>query len=390
LVFRTQKIPLLFAIFLCLSAASPVEAWGSSVHHDSAIIIAKAFEESPSIPAEVREYIDTDTIYATSLAPDEWRDVTGVWGTWQYNMAENAFYEFRRIRDAWAAGDFDNAVARIGIVLHYIGDALEMAHSGGPAGDGIIDGVRDWYREFIEPLGSDKPLWEEEESGKGEYSHQVRQQIEAYSDSDSAWYPKKPENYGTVNGATDDGSLEWFLNRYFYDAEDVDNPNNDAPSVGDCDTVLEWHIAQTSPYVDWSPDDRVDNRWLYWVSTRDPAISKMDFDNNIRLTYNGVYRALRDGEYLRQGGVGTPPVDWSYWPWPTREMWLSLEDSLYEEGMDTARWYRGIAVALAPEAEESQSTVPPPEGYWPLLILGVFLTTAFLWLKWRRREGNVE
>jgi hypothetical protein len=330
--------------------------------------------ESSSIPQGVRENICTDTIYATSLAGDDWDKVVdpsqpGGFPTYQYNTAENAFYYLRRIRDNWAANAFDNAIALIGVVLHETGDAVDIVHN---------KTIRDYYEEFIPPIGSEEPLWETHRYHWG--SHQV----EAYSDTDSHWYPRKPENYGP----DDDGSLEWFLNNYFY------NPaiNSDSPA-DDYGTFIGRLIRKAAVDEDWSENDWDDNIWFYWVHARDPAVPKWLSDHTIRLVYNGVYRALRDGERAR---LGNPPnFDTDIWPWPTSSEWLSLPENfygeaMYKEGMDTARWYRGIAAAVAPEAEESQSTAPPPYGYWPLMILGLFLAAAFLWLTWRRREGNVE
>lgn len=339
---RAGKGLLLLGLLSLTLALTPLaSAWGSSVHHDQVTTIEKALKESPSIPEGVREKVDYDTIYAASLAPDDWRDATGVWGTWQYNMAENAYYEFQRIRESWAENDFDNAIFRIGVVLHYVGDALQMEHSAS---------LRKWYREYIEPLGSEMPLWSDEETGGMLYPHHVRQQIEAYTDSDSPWYPRRPENYGTINGSTDNGSLDWFLSNYFY------NPaiDNDYPT-DDYNTVMGRHIRETNPYDDWSPDDKVDNRWFYWVKTRDPDISKMDADNTIRLTYNGVYRAIRDAWNL-----GKTPSDPDYWHWPTTEEWLSPRT--YGEGMDTLRWVEGQIYASGGGGSEEGAAAPSGPG----------------------------
>jgi len=373
-----------------LGTAPPTGCWGSSVHHDSATIIANAFKSSQSIPKEIQENIDTDTIYSLVLAPDDWRNVTNQWGTWQYNMAENAYYEFQRIREAWANGDFDNAIARIGIVMHYVGDAMQMAHSGG-AVHWDHDGVRDWYVDHVPPLGSEAPIWADEESGSGEYSHQVRQQIEAYSDSDSAWYPTKPENYGP----TDNGCLSWFLDHFYNPVIDNDSPDwNDILASDGTPTVMGFHIRSTSPYVtayQTPTTQKLDNRWLWWVQTRDPGMSKMDFDNNVRLVYNGVYRALREGEWLRQGNSGMPPDDWSYWPWPTKGVWSSVDDSLYEEGMDTARYYHGITAGGATPAEETQTTSSPISSTSWLLLAIVGVTLIFIsLLLWHRTKRELK
>jgi hypothetical protein len=341
------------------------------------LILYFAFRDSPSIPNDVRDNLDSDTIYSLSLAPDDWRNVTGEWGTWQYTMAENAYWEFLSIRDAWSNGDYDNAVARIGIVLHYVGDAIEMEHSGGPSGEvsksgALDDGVRDWYRNFVDPLGSDAPLWSDEESGAGEYSHRVRQQIERYTDSDSAWYPIKPESYGqteNVDLGTDDGSLDWFL-AYFYDlAIDNDGPNSSGPTNIYAYTALGRHIIQTSPYADdpYSTDYKDDNRWLSWVETRDPAISKMDADNTIRLVYNGVYRAIRDA-YIEAGGT---------WAWPTGGEYSSLNDNLYGEGMDSMRWYEGTTAYGSEGDGSSQTVYPSPSIAQPMLLTLALIVSVF-------------
>lgn len=291
LVRAARKACVLLAVLvLALAFAPRASSWGTSVHHDRATTLHRALRESPSIPKGVKENIDFDTIYMAITAPDEWRDATSVAGTYQWNMADNARDEFGRIHDAWAAGDYDNAVYRIGVTSHYVGDAMEMEHN---------ENLRRYYREYIEPLGSEEPLWSDEESGGKLYPHHVRQQIEAYTDSDSAWYPLKPENYGP----DDDGSLDYFLD-YF-------------------ENVMDDHIRQTNPYV--GPE----NRWFYWVDTRDDNQAKMDADNDMRLTYNGVYRALRDG-YISRGGS---------WDWPTKGTWLSPRT--YGNGYDTIRWWEG-------------------------------------------------
>jgi hypothetical protein len=348
LVFR--RILKAFTIALVLfSVTSPAGAWGQSVHHDQATDLADAFNRSLSIPAEIRKWFDSDTIYALSLAPDDWREVTDVWGTYQYNMVENAYYELQRIRTAWSVGDFDNAIARVGILLHYIGDAVYQPHN---------QGIRDWYEEHIEPLGSEEPLWGSGEGGgmfspkeiyhNAHYNHQT---AEAYTDSDSNWIPTKPENYGP----SDDGSLDYFLSLFWspgvWDNDYVD-PSD--PSFGG--TIMEWHIAACNPYIGWSDNDRVDNRWFYWLRTRDPSIVKQDADNTLRLVYNGVYRAIRDGEWYRRGGSGPPPADWSYWPWPTTSRWLSLDESWYGEGMDTARYVHGITAGAVGSAQSAPRT----------------------------------
>ncbi|MDI6884467.1 MAG: hypothetical protein QMD00_05045 [Hadesarchaea archaeon] len=385
---------LLFGVLLLTSAlAPPVGGWGSSVHHDQAITISNALKESPSIPAGVRENVDTDTIYAASLSPDDWRGATGEWGTWQYNMAENAYYEFIRIRDAWAAGDFDNAIFRIGVVLHYTGDVMYMPHN---------FGIRKYYENYIEPLGSASPLWGDYETGKyftaNEYyhaSHYNHQQVEAYTDSDSAWYPLKPENYGTAEGITDNGSLDWFL-RYYFRGPTVltSDINTSGYSLA---YVMPAHIRQSNPYDNWSLDDKVDNRWFYWVKTRDPDIAKQDADNTIRLTYNGVYRALRDGEWRRQGNSGNPPSNWSVWDWPTKTQWLSPRP--YGEGMDTIRWAHGISSYgsnPSPNQETSVLTGSGDETGKFLLITVAGLAVAalgllyarHLWRDRRRKSGS--
>jgi len=364
---------LLFGVLLLTSALAPLAGgWGSSVHHDQAITISDALKNSPSIPAGVRENVDTDTIYAASLSPDEWRKVTGEWGTYQYNMAENAYSEFIRIRDAWASGDFDNAIFRIGVVLHYIGDVMYMPHNWG---------IRQYYEDYIEPLGSASPLWGDYESGKyfmaNEYfhaSHYNHQQVEAYTDSDSAWYPLKPENYGP----TDNGSLTWFLNNYF---RGPTSPTSDINTSGySLAYVMPAHIRETNPYDDWSLDDKVDNRWFYWVKTRDPDISKQDADNTIRLTYNGVYRALRDA-YISQGGT---------WDWPTPNAWLSPRT--YGDGMDTVRWTEGqTAYGSGGEGSEQGAAsqgAPWAGAGWLLIALSCAAAALGVWLAWRQRRGT--
>lgn len=364
---RIRFIGLLVAMTFVLSLSPSVGAWGSSVHHDQAIIISNALESTPSVPQDVLDNIDSDLIYATSLAPDDWRNVTGKFGTYQFNMAENAYYEFRRIRDAWRNEDYDNAIARIGVAMHYVGDAIQMAHN---------QDLRRWYQLYIEPLGSDAPIWNDEESGAGEYSHQVRQQIESYSDSDSVWYPTQPENYGQTENAalgTDDGSLDWFL-AYFYDPA-IDN---DSPSTSYADTVMGRHIIQTSPYADdpYSTDQKEDNRWFYWVDTRDAAISKMDFDNSTRLVYNGVYRAIRDA-YIEANGEAA-------WPWPTQYEYSSLNDDLYKEGMDSIRWYEGISTHGSTTGDSDLNVAPDltPTSNALLAVAAVMFLVAFV--VWRK------
>ena len=307
---------LLVALALALAFAPRTSSWGTSVHRDQATTLYGALIESPSIPAEVKARLDSGTIYMASTAPDEWIDATGIRGTYQYNMAENAYYEFQRIRDAWAAGDYDNAVYRIGIVLHYVGDVIDLVHN---------ENIRQYYRRYIPPLGSDSLLW------GAHRDHWGRQQAEAYADSDSVWYPRRPENYGPA----DDGSLDWFLS-YFYS---INIDSDDPPS--DFGTIIGRYIRASSPAVEFSPYDNEDNLWFYWLSSRDPELPKMAVDNTMRLVYNGVYRALRDGEWGRQGNPGTPPADWDYWPWPTTTEWLAPRT--YGEGMDTVRYYQGLA-----------------------------------------------
>jgi hypothetical protein len=200
-----------------------------------------------------------------------------------------------------------------------------------------------------------------------------------------------PENYGTIGGSTDDGSLDWFLNNYFYNtAIDNDSPSwDDILGVSGGPTVMGLHMRQVSPYVlggQTPTSERFDNRWFYWVSTRDPAIPKMDADNTIRLTYNGVYRALRDGEWLRRGNSGNPPADWGYWPWPTSSAWLSLNDDLYEEGMDVVRWYQGTTTYGA-KSDEPQGDVSAPPLSAPqilLVVIGVVILVASV-VRWRTR-----
>jgi len=360
-VVRGTCLFILVAV-LVLGFIPKAYSWGTSVHHDRATTLDRALRESPSIPSEVRENIDFDTIYMAITAPDEWRDATGSWGTYQWNMADNAVVEFQRIENAWAAGDYDNAVYRIGIVSHFVGDAMQMEHN---------ENLRDFYSDYIEPLGSEEPLWSDEESGGQLYPHHVRQQVEAYTDSDAAWYPLKPENYGD----TDDGSLEWFLTNHF------------TPTMNE-------HIQQTNP--NWPPDVNShrenENRWFYWVDTRDAEQAKMDADNDIRLTYNGVYRALRVGEWRRQGHAGVPPADWSDWPWPTRTEWQSPRK--YGNGYDTVRWYQGQAsteytsgiLGMVPTSQESSGggwTCPPLSAAF--LVVGLVLLVSGLWSVWRSR-----
>jgi hypothetical protein len=361
-IARGTCLFILVAVFV-LGFTPKAYSWGTSVHHDRATTIDRALTESPSIPAEVRENIDFDTIYMAITAPDEWRNATGVYGTYQWNMADNAVEEFQRIENAWALGGYDNAVYRIGVVSHFVGDAMQMEHN---------ENLRDFYRNYIEPLGSDEPLWSDEESGGQLYPHHVRQQIEAYTDTDSAWYPRQPENYGTVSGSTDDGSLDWFLQYHFI------------PTMID-------HIQQTNP--NWPPGENShkenENRWFYWVDTRDAEQAKMDADNDMRLTYNGVYRALRDG-----WNQGKTPEDPDYWDWPTTTKWLSLSEDLYGNGMDTVRWYHGqtsaeYAYGILGMAPTSQESSGGEHTYTPLsaafLAAGLVLLISGLWSVWRSR-----
>jgi hypothetical protein len=248
-------------------------------------------------------------------------------------------------------------------------------------------------------LGSAAPLWSDGiggESGKyftdKEYfdaTHYSNQQVEAYTDSDSAWYPLKPENYGP----TDDGSLDWYLNNYLMGSatltSDIDTSEyrTDPDFVG---RVIPMYIAQCNPYDDWSADDRVDNRWFYWVDTRDPAIAKQDADNTIRLTYNGVYRALRDGEWRQRGNPGNPPSIWPDWPWPTTSQFLSLNDNLYGEGMDTVRWYSGQSSYGSAEGGSGQDVSPGPSAtqLLPLVLLAaVSALVVIMYIRWRRSHG---
>ncbi|MEW6222756.1 MAG: hypothetical protein AB1476_05570 [Candidatus Hadarchaeota archaeon] len=376
-----RRLSLAFVVLLALATAPAGAAWGSSVHHDQAIIISNALRNTRSMPDNIKENVDSDAIYNASLSPDDWRSVTGEWGTYQYNMAENAYLEFKRIRDAWAAGDLDNAITRIGVVLHYIGDVMYMPHNWG---------VRDYYRKFVPPLGMDAPLWSDYESGKYydanryfDSNHYSHQQVEAYTDSDSAWYPLLPENYG----GSDDGSLEWYLDSYFRGPNPLYS-DNDTSGYAGWPYVMPTFIRQTNPFDGWTTDDKVDNRWFYWVATRDPAISKQDADNTIRLTYNGVYRAIRDGEWRRQGQSGSPPMTWSYWPWPTTGKYLSLSDDLYREGMDTARWYRGVSNYGSDEGGQQGEASPQPSSSTLLVALPLVFAgalAAFIgWRRWRR------
>jgi len=352
---RVARGACLFALVavLVLGLAPKAYSWGTSVHHDRATTLDRAFHESPSIPAGVRDNIDFDTIYMAITAPDEWRNATGAYGTYQWNMADNAVLEFQRIEEAWATGDYDNAVYRIGIVSHLVGDAIQMEHN---------ENLRDFYRDYIEPLGSEEPLWSDEESGGKLYPHHVRQQIEAYTDTDSAWYPRRPENYGP----DDDGSLDYFL-EYF-------------------ENVMIDHIQQTNP--NWPPGVNShrenENRWFYWVDTRNAEQAKMDADNDIRLTYNGVYRALREG-FLAEADHSE-----SDWPWPTKREWLSPRT--YGNGYDTVRWYQGQASAeyaygilgMAPTSQDgsgNESTYPPLSAAF--LAVGLALLVSGLWGVWR-------
>lgn len=356
-IARGACLFILVAVFV-LGFTPKAYSWGTSVHHDRATTIDLALTKSPSIPREVRENIDFDTIYMAITAPDEWRNATGVYGTYQWNMADNAENEFQRIRDAWAAGDYDNAVYRIGVVSHFVGDAMQMEHN---------ENLRDFYKNYIEPLGSDEPLWSDEESGGQLYPHHVRQQIEAYTDTDSAWYPRQPENYGTVSGSTDDGSLDWFLQYHFI------------PTMND-------HIQQTNP--NWPPGvnshKENENRWFYWVDTRDAEQAKMDADNDMRLTYNGVYRALREG-FLAEADHSE-----NDWPWPTTREWLSPRT--YGNGYDTIRWYQGQTsadyvdgtlgmVPASQETSENERTYTPLSAAF--LAVGLVLLVSGLWSVWR-------
>jgi hypothetical protein len=371
-----------------------------SVHHDQAITIGEALKETLSIPANIREQVDGDAIYALVTAPDDWRSATGEWGTWHWNMAENARGAFTDIRNAWELNDNDNAIARIGVVLHFIGDIMYMPHN---------EGIRQYYENCISPLGSEAPLWGSSvggESGKyftdKEYchaTHYANQQAEAYSDSGSVWYPRKPENYGERDGEKDDGSLDWYLDHYLMGPTTLTSD----VETSEYSTVyaIPEYIRQCNPWAE-NPlgdphdtpitgvyDKKLDNRWFYWVDTRDVAIAKQDTDNTIRLVYNGVYRALRDGEWGRQGNPGNPPSDWSYWPWPTTEAWLSLSDDLYKEGMDPARWFSGVTTygSVPNESEQSVPSQPPESPPWPWIALPVILALVmFAYIRLKRRE----
>lgn len=304
-----------------LFSSGTVFAWGTSTHHDQGSLMPEALDSAPNVPGKVKREVDYDSIYMASLSPDDWRDARRkgpvrenenihLIFTYCMNMEENAKRELRWIRDAWANGDYDNAVFRIGSAMHYIGDAIEPLHA---------ENVRRWFEWKIPPIGSEAPLWRGEESGGyfnakmlDTWSHYGHQQIEAYSDSDSShpefrtsgWF-LKIDNYGQGyygNSRTDDGSLEWFIENYF------------DPYMRD------WIENKVNPYkdTDGSPGVSIeDNRYLYWVKTRDFQLAKQDYDNSMRLAYNGIYRALRDGEYRFQTGYeNSPPPDWSYWPWP--------------------------------------------------------------------------
>ncbi|MEW6592701.1 MAG: hypothetical protein AB1305_03325 [Candidatus Hadarchaeota archaeon] len=384
-----RRLSLALIMLLTLATVQAGAAWGSSVHHDQAIIISNALRNTRSIPDNIKENVDSDAIYNNSLAPDDWRDVTGEWGTYQYNMTDNAVLEFRRIRDAWARGDFDNAISRIGVALHYVGDVMFMPHN---------YGIRDYYRTYIPPLGSDGPLWSDYESGKYfdanryfDSNHYSHHQVEAYTDSDSVWYPLKPENYSTL----DNGTLDWYLDSYLRGPSSLVLNSDTSTSSYGTTYVLPVYIRQSNPYDGWSTDDRVDNRWFYWVNTRDPAIAKQDADNTIRITYNGVYRAIRDGEWMRQNGgpnVSTrPPSNWSYWLWPSENHYLSLNnDDLYKEGMDTVRWYSGVSNYGSTEGGQQGEASPQPQSDVLLVALSlVFAGALVAFIGWRRWRSAV-
>lgn len=388
----------IWAALLVLALVPTAGAWGASVHHDQAITLANALKRS--LPQQISENVDGDLIYSLSLAPDVWRSATGAWGTWHYNMAENAYHQFENIREAWKNGDYDNAIARIGVVLHFVGDVMYMPHN---------SGVRAYYENNIPPIGSLEPLWDASSSGgeTGKYftsteyfhaTHYANQQAEAYTDSDSAWYPLKPENYGIDNyGVYDDGSLDWYLDSYLKgpdsgytllisDIETDNYPTN---------RVFPKYIRMCNPYDDPITgvyDAKLDNRWFYWVSTRDTAIPKQDADNTIRLAYNGVYRALRDGEYKRSVNPNAnPPSDWNIWPWPTTSAWLSLNDDLYKEGMDTVRWHQGlINYGSTPEGSGQNVPQQPPVSLllaWIALPV-IFALVALTYIRLRSRDAS--
>jgi len=374
-------------VLLVLTTAPSTGAWGSSVHHDQAITISTALKETPSMPENVRDNIDSDLIYSLSLAPDDWRNVTGEWGTWHWNMAENGRQQLEDIRDAWALGKFENAIARIGVALHFLGDVMYMPHN---------EGIRQYYENRIPPLGSEEPLWAVGNGESGKYftasyyydaTHYANQQVEAYSDSDSAWYPLQPENYGERDGENDDGSLDWYLDHYLM------GPTPLASATGDIDTsgystvyAIPEYIRECNPWDDpiipGAYDKKLDNRWFYWVDTRDMGIAKQDSDNTIRITYNGVYRALRDGTRTLMGDPAN--FDTEIWPWPTTSAWLSLSDDLYAEGMDTERWYNGVTSQGSKELSEQNVSTQPSAALlvFPPIILAIVIISYVIWRKW--------
>lgn len=309
LLKNSLLITTMLVLIVTLSIPSAT-SWGTSTHHDQADTMAEALDKAPNIPENVKIEIEHDTIYMAATAPDDWRNAKRYSGqdydtvlTGQQNMNENAKVELQRVRDAWAAGDYDNAIFRIGSAMHYIGDAMEPCHN---------LNLRDYYENHVSPHGSELPMWGDEESAGGGspeaitlWAHYGHHQVEAYSDSDfsypqywSSGWSLQPENYGPG----DDGSLNWFLDNHY-------------------SPVMFNHISRVDP-TQGNPrendPEKSDNYWLYWAKTRDFEMAKADYDNSMRLAYNGAYRALRDGEYRRRTeNSNDPPADWSYWPWPT-------------------------------------------------------------------------
>lgn len=259
---------LIFSIFFCvavfLALAPHGDGWKWKAHWKIAEVVYNRIGQDGSVPQSVKSNLDWTLINAGSVAPDRWR-----LDPYYSDRAHKATYvkergEFwlRAARDNWEAGAFDNASYALGIASHYWGDVTCFGHH---------DNARSYYENIY---GS-------------EIGYEVWDQVHDHNEWQVARYkPSDPSRLGSYVG----------LNNF------IDNYEN---------SYLHSFIDNVMP-----PSNPMGGWWGGWLENRDCNMIKWAEDESVRLIYNGWYRALRDGEWLRQGNTGTPLSEWAYWTWP--------------------------------------------------------------------------
>ncbi len=253
---------LIFSVFLCfgifLALAPHGDGWKWNAHWKIAEKVYGTIAQDSTVPAFVKQNLDWTLINAGSVAPDRWR-LDPYFADRSHKatyVKERGEFYLRAAKENWRIGAFDTASYCLGVASHYWGDVTCFGHH---------DNCRSYYENIY---GS-------------ELGYEYWDSLHDHNEWQVARY--RPYMYSPPPRLGSPETLDLFIN------------NCAGP-------YLHSFIDNVMP-----PGNPLGGWWGGWLENRDCNFVKWAEDESVRLIYNGWYRALRDGELLRNPGS---------WDWP--------------------------------------------------------------------------